>query len=61
MDILTAIKREEKKLENQLGKLNHQLNGVRAAANALGGSAEWEVIGVKMRVSSAAERRLRRR
>jgi hypothetical protein len=32
MDILAAIKREEKKLEKQLHKLNHQLNGVRAAA-----------------------------
>jgi hypothetical protein len=31
MDILAAIKREEKKLEKQLGKIQHQLNGVRAA------------------------------
>ncbi len=36
MDILAAIKREERKLEKQLGKIQHQLNGVRAAANALG-------------------------
>jgi hypothetical protein len=35
MDILAAIKREERKLEKKLGKLNHQLNGVRAAAKAL--------------------------
>jgi len=35
MDILVAIKREERKLEKQLGKLNHQLSGVRAAAKAL--------------------------
>jgi hypothetical protein len=42
MDILAAIKREERKLEKQLGKLNHQLSGVRAAAKALGGSAERE-------------------
>jgi ribosome-associated translation inhibitor RaiA len=34
MDILAAIKREEKKLEKQLGKVQHQLNGVRAAAKA---------------------------
>jgi len=27
MDILAAIKREEKKLEKQLGKLQHQLTG----------------------------------
>jgi hypothetical protein len=56
MDILAAIKREERKLEKQLGKLNHQLNGVRAAAKALGGSAEREVGGVKKRVLSAAGR-----
>jgi hypothetical protein len=42
MDILAAIKREERKLEKQLGKLNHQLSGVRVAAKALGGSAERE-------------------
>jgi hypothetical protein len=56
MDILAAIKREERKLEKQLGKLNHQLKGVRAAAKALGYSAEREVIGAKKRVLSAASR-----
>ena len=56
MDILAAIKREEKKLEKQLGKLQHQLNGVRAAAKALGHSVEREVVGVKKRVLSAAGR-----
>jgi len=56
MDILAAIKREERKLEKQLGKLNHQLNGVRAAAKALGHSVECEVVGVKRRVLSAAGR-----
>jgi hypothetical protein len=56
MDILAAIKREERRLEKQLGKLNHQLNGVRAAAKALGGSAEREVVRVKKRVLSAAGR-----
>jgi hypothetical protein len=56
MDILAAIRREERKLEKQLGKLNHQLSGVRAAAKALGQSAEREVIGVKKRVLSAAGR-----
>lgn len=33
MDLLTAIKREERKIEKQLGKLQHDLNRVRAAAN----------------------------
>jgi hypothetical protein len=56
MDILAAIKREERKLEKQLGKLNHQLSGVRAAAKALGGSAKRKVGGVKKRVLSAAGR-----
>jgi hypothetical protein len=56
MDILAAIKREERKLEKQLGKLNHQLSGVRAAAKSLGASAEREVVGVKKRVLSATGR-----
>jgi hypothetical protein len=56
MDILAAIKREERKLEKRLSKLNHQLSGVRAAAKALGHSAEREVLGAKKRVLSAAGR-----
>jgi hypothetical protein len=56
MNILAAIKREERKLEKQLGKLNRQLNGVRAAAKALGHSTEREVVGAKKRVLSAAGR-----
>jgi hypothetical protein len=56
MDILAAIKREERRLEKQLGKLNSQLNGVRAAAKALGHSAEREAVGVKKRVLSVAGR-----
>jgi hypothetical protein len=56
MNILAAIKREERKLERQLGKLRHQLSGVRAAAKALGRSAERGVGGVKRRVLSAAGR-----
>jgi hypothetical protein len=56
MNIVAAIKREERKLEKQLGKLNSQLSGVRAAAKALGGSVEREVVGVKKRVLSAAGR-----
>ena len=56
MTILAAIRREERKLEKQLGKLNHQLSGVRAAAKALGGSASRELKGVKKRVLSAAGR-----
>ena len=56
MDILAAIKREERKLEKQLGKLQRQLNGVRAAAKALGVKAVRETTTVKKRVMSAAAR-----
>jgi hypothetical protein len=56
MDILAAIKREEKKLEKQLGHLQHQLSGVRAAAKALGDSTSKELTSVKKRVLSAAAR-----
>jgi hypothetical protein len=56
MHILAAIKREERKLEKQLSRLENQLNGVRAAAKALGHSAEREVVGAKKRVLSAAGR-----
>jgi hypothetical protein len=56
MDILAAIRREERKLEKQLRRLQQQLNGVRSAAKALGDSAEREVKGVKRRVLSPAGR-----
>jgi hypothetical protein len=56
MNILAAIKREERKLEKHLGELKHQLDGVRAAAKALGSSANRELVGVKKRVLSAAGR-----
>ncbi len=56
MNILATIKREERKLDKQLSRLNHQLSGIRAAAKALGHSAEREVVGAKKRVLSAAGR-----
>lgn len=56
MNILAAIKREERKLEQQVSKLERQLSGVRAAAKALGNSAVKEVTAVKKRVLSAAGR-----
>jgi hypothetical protein len=56
MDILAAIKREERKLEKQLGKVQHQLEGVRAAARALGNSTGRELTKVRKRVLSAAGR-----
>jgi hypothetical protein len=54
MNILAALKQEEKKLEGQLSNLQRQLNGVRIAAKALGDSASREVTQVKKRVLSAA-------
>jgi len=56
MNILAAIKREEKKLEKQMSQLQHKLNGVRSAAKALGHSAADEMKGAKKRVLSAAGR-----
>jgi hypothetical protein len=56
MDILAAIKREERKLEKKLHKLQHELNGVRAAAKALGDSTSKELKVVKKHVMSAAAR-----
>jgi hypothetical protein len=44
-----------KKLEKQLGKLEQQLSGLRAARKALG-HLEREVVGAKKRVLSAAGR-----
>jgi hypothetical protein len=56
MDIRSAIKREERKLEGQLGKLQNQLEGVRAAARALGNSAGRDFTKAKKRFLSAAAR-----
>jgi len=56
MDLLAAIKREERKLEKELSKLQGKLGGIRAAAKALGGKASREVTEVKKRVMSAAAR-----
>ena len=56
MDLLAAIRREERKLEKQLGKLQHDLNRVRTAARVLGNSASREATRVKKRVLSAAAR-----
>ena len=56
MDLLSAIKREERKLEKELAKLQGKLSRVKAAAKALGDSAVQEVTQVKKRVMSAAAR-----
>jgi hypothetical protein len=54
MNILAAIKREERKLEKQLHKIQHQLDGVRGAAKALGHTTGRELVRVKKQAMSAA-------
>jgi hypothetical protein len=56
MSILTAIRREQKKVKKNFAKLQHQLSGLEAAAQALGNSANREIKGVKKHVMSAAAR-----
>jgi hypothetical protein len=56
MDLLAAIKREERKLDKELGNLQHRLNGIRAAAKALGNTVSREITQVKKHVMSAAAR-----
>jgi hypothetical protein len=56
MSLLAAIKQEEQKLEKELAKVQHRLNGVKAAAKALGHAAGDELSSAKKRVMSAAAR-----
>lgn len=56
MNILAAIRREEKKVKKQLAKLHHDLIGLQSAANALGKSANRDITIAKKRVLSAAAR-----
>jgi hypothetical protein len=56
MNILAALKREERKLEKKLGSLQHQLDSLRSAGKALGKSAKREFRGIKKRVLSEASR-----
>jgi hypothetical protein len=56
MNILAAIRREERKLEKQARRLQKQLDGLRAAANALGESAMDGAGRMQKRVLSAEAR-----
>jgi predicted transcriptional regulator len=56
MNILAAIRREKRKLEKQAQKLQKQLDGLRAAANALGDSATDGAGRMQKRIMSAAAR-----
>ena len=56
MNILAAIKREKRKLEKQVGKLQGQLQGLTTAAKALGNSAGKQLDRAEKRVLSPAGR-----
>ena len=56
MDILSAIKREERKLEKQLASIQRKLKGIKAAAEAMGRSADKKVEKGAKHVLSAAAR-----
>ena len=56
MNILTTIRREERKLEKRVGKLQGQLDGLKGAAQALGNSASDQLRRARKRVLSAAGR-----
>ena len=56
MNILAAIRREERKLEKQVGKMQVRLDTLRLAANMLATSANRDISRAKKRVLSAAAR-----
>jgi len=56
MNILAAIRREKRKLEKQVGRLQRELDGLRGAAKALRGAATDGFGIAKKRVMSAAAR-----
>jgi len=59
MDILTAIRREERKLEKQVTAMQHKLKGIKAAAEALGRTADKKLTkGTKRVLSSAARAKI---
>jgi len=56
MNILAAIRREKRKLETQVIRLQRELNGLTAAAKAMGRSAGRDLDRTEKRVMSAAAR-----
>jgi hypothetical protein len=56
MNVLAAIRREERKLEKQVSKIQRQVEGLKAAAKVLGNSAGHELGKARKRVMSAAAR-----
>ena len=56
MKILAAIRREQRKLEKQIGKIQRELDGLTGAAKALGDAATDGFGAARKRVMSAAAR-----
>lgn len=56
MNLVGAIKREERRLKTEVLKLQHQLDGLRVAERALGRSINGGLNRTKKRVLSAAAR-----
>ena len=56
MNILAAIRREKRKLEKQVGKLQRELDGLTDAARVLGNSAAVRLDNAQKKVMSAAAR-----
>src|ERR1700751_655964 len=54
MNILAAIRREEKKVRKQLTKLQHDLIGLQSAATEIGRAANRDLTTAKKRVLSTA-------
>jgi hypothetical protein len=58
MNILPAIRREERRLEKVVGKLQGELNALRAAAEAFGKT--YRAGGKKRRMSAATKAKIAR-
>ncbi len=56
MNILSVIRREERKLEKRVAELHREMDGLKAAAKALGNSASDGLSKARKRVMSAAAR-----
>jgi len=56
MNVLIAIRREERKLEKQVSKLQRELEGLKAAGKVLGNSASRGLGKARKRVLSAEGR-----
>ena len=60
MKILAAIRREKRKPEKQVGKLQRELEGLTAAARVLGNSAAVRLDNAQKRVMSCQQPQERR-